>query len=284
MKILMTGSSGYVGSTFLNLYQNNYDFKKYSLMNQKIQNINFNGIDVVLHCAALVHQKKSYSYKRYNEINVEYPVELARLAKENGVKQFIFMSTVAVYGEEYDVINEMTKCKPTTYYGISKLKAENQLLCLSDKDFIVSIIRSPMIYGQQAPGNIDKLIKVVSKFRLIPLGEIKNKRSFISIQNLCYAINKIICQRKGNVFLVADEQSISTSKLISLISKYLNRRVYLFRIPFLPKFIKIIKPLLYKKLYDSLEINNVRTRKSLKLQNPYTLEEGIRLMLIGEEK
>ena len=140
MKILVTGSRGYLGSSFINQYSDKYNFENFSLLCQKIKDVNFNNIDIVLHCAALVHQKVEHPYDKYYEVNVEYPVKLAKLAKENGVKQFVFISTIAVYGEDEEKLTENTVCNPVTPYGKSKLKAEKELLKLRDDNFIVSII------------------------------------------------------------------------------------------------------------------------------------------------
>ncbi len=281
-KILVTGSSGYLGSSFINQDKNKYLFKKFSLINQKLEDISFDNIDVLLHCAAIVHQKIEYSYEKYNEINVVYPVKLAKLAKLNGVKQFIFISTIAVYGEDKEKLDENTTCNPITYYGKSKLEAEKQLLELNDNRFIVSIIRPPMVYGKNAPGNIDSLVKLVKKMPILPLGEIENKRSFISIENLCYIINEIITQQKSGVFLASDDKPISTSTLIELISKNLNKKMYLVKIPFFETLLKALKPSFHKRLYGSLEVNNSITKEKLKLTNPYSVEEGIKYMIKGE--
>ena len=181
IRVLITGNNGYLGKNFLNKYKNKYSFEKFSLLKQKLEDINFDNIDIVLHCAALVHQKVEHSYAKYYEINVKYPVKLAKIAKQNGVKQFVFISTIAVYGENEELLNENTSCNPITPYGKSKLEAEKELLKLNDDTFIVSIIRPPMVYGKDAPGNIDSLVKLVKKVPIIPLGGIENKRSFISI-------------------------------------------------------------------------------------------------------
>ncbi len=281
-KLLITGSTGYLGDTFINQYNCKYKFEKFSLLNQKLEDINFNSIEVVLHCAALVHQKIEHPYEKYHEINVDYPVKLARLAKQNGVKQFIFISTIAVYGEEKEKLDESTYCKPITLYGKSKLEAEKQLLELNDDDFVVSIIRSPMIYGKSAPGNIDILVKLVKKIPIIPLGNIQNKRTFIFIQNLCYIINELILQKKSDIFLAADDEPISTSRLIELIAKNLEKKIYLIKIPFFESLLKILKPSFHKRLYGSLEIDNTITKDKLNLKNPYSAEEGIKLMIKGE--
>jgi UDP-glucose 4-epimerase len=278
-KLLITGANGYLGSSFMYQYKNKYSFEKFSLLNQRLEDINFDNIDIVLHCAALVHQKIEHSYEKYHEINVGYPVELARLAKQNGVKQFFFISTIAVYGEDEERLDENTICDPITPYGKSKLEAEKQLLQLSDDSFIVSIIRPPMIYGKNAPGNIDSLIKLVKKLPILPLGKIDNKRSFISIQNLCYIIDEIITQKQNGVFLASDDEPLSTSKLIELIAKNLDKKIYLIKTPFFESLLKLVKPSFHKRLYGSLEVNNTLTKEKLNLKNPYSVEDGIRLMI-----
>lgn len=282
MKILVTGSSGYLGSSFKNQDRDKYEFKNFSLLTQKLEDINFDGVNIVLHCAALVHQKVEHSYEKYHEINVEYPFELAKLAKENGVKQFIFISTIAVYGEDEEQLDENTICNPITPYGKTKLVAENELLKLNDDNFIVSIIRPPMIYGKNAPGNIDSLVKLVKKVPIIPLGGIENKRSFISIQNLCHLIDIMIEKQKSGVFLASDDKPLSTSTLIQLIAKNLDKKIYLVKIPLFESLLKIVKPSFHKRLYGSLEVDNSITKKKLNLKNPYSVEDGIKSMICGE--
>ncbi|MEV9526232.1 NAD-dependent epimerase/dehydratase family protein [Aliarcobacter butzleri] len=282
MKILVTGSSGYLGSSFINQYSDKYNFQKFSLLSQKLENINFNSIDIILHGAALVHQKVEHSYEKYHEVNNEYPVKLAKSAKQNGVKQFVFISTIAVYGEDEDKLSENTACNPVTNYGKSKLEAEKELLKFSDDSFVVSIIRPPMVYGKNAPGNIDSLIKLVKKLPIIPLGGIENKRSFISIQNLCHMIDEIITQQKAGIFLASDDKPLSTTRLIELIAKNLDKKVCLIKIPFFETLLKIVKPSFHKRLYGSLEIDNSVTKEKLNQKNPYSVEDGIKLMINGE--
>jgi UDP-glucose 4-epimerase len=281
-KVLITGTSGYLGHSFINAYKNKYKFKKFSLLKENLEDINFDGINIVLHCAALVHQKVEHSYKKYYEINVEYPVKLAKFAKQRGVKQFVFISTISVYGEYEEKLDENTICNPISFYGKSKLEAEKELLKLNDDSFIVSIIRPPMIYGKNAPGNIDSLVKLVKKLPIIPLGKIENKRSFISIQNLCFIINEIITQEKQGIFLASDDEPLSTSRLIELIAKNLDKKIYLIKIPFFESLLELLKPSFHKRLYESLEIDNSITKEKLNLKNPYSVEDGIKLMINGE--
>ncbi len=283
MKVLVTGANGYVGSSIIKLYKDKYNFQKFSLLSKKLEDINFLDINTVIHCAALVHQKTEQAYKKYNEINVEYPVKLAKLAKTNGVKQFIFISTIAIYGEDLEKLDENSNCNPITSYGKSKLEAEKQLLELNDETFVVSIIRPPMVYGKNAPGNIDSLVKLVKKLSIIPLGKIQNKRSFLYIENLCYLIDELIKQKESGVFLASDDEPVSTSKLIELIDENLEKKVYIIKIPFFESLLKFLKPLFHKKLYQNLEVDNTTTKEKLNLINPYSVEEGIKLMMKGDK-
>lgn len=281
MKILVTGSSGYIGSSFVNHFIDKYSFTKFSLLKNPLNSINFEKIDTVLHCAALVHQKIHHPYKEYVEVNVNYPVRLAKKARENGVKQFIFISTVAVYGSENRLLKESTVCTPETPYGKSKLEAEKLLQELESDTFRVSIIRPSMVYGKNAPGNMDLLVKLIKKVPFLPFGKIENRRSFVYIGNLCHLIDVVIQKQQSGLFLASDNKPLSTTRLIELIAYALDKKVYLVKVPFFELLLKILKPSLHKKLYESLEIDNSFTKKVLELKEPYDVEDGIRLMMRG---
>lgn len=280
--ILVTGASGYLGKSFIQEYAKKYKILTFSLVDNQLKNINFENVSVVLHCAALVHQKKEYSYEKYYEINTRYPVELALKAKQSGVKQFIFISTVAVYGEDYSRLDNSLSCSPVSFYGRSKLEAEKELQKLSDSGFKVVIVRPPMVYGLNAPGNMSTLINLIRKVPILPFGNINNKRNFIYIGNLCYVLNQIIETNHEGVFLVSDDKSISTTELLRLISIGLKKKVFLIRIPLFETILSLVKPSFHKRLYESLEIDNSLTKQKLNLTNPYSVEEGIKLMIRGE--
>ena len=131
MKILITGSTGYVGRSYMKYYSHAHEYIKFSLQFEQIDDINFDSIETILHCAALVHQKTKHSYEEYSQVNTLYPIELAKNAKRNGIKHFVLLSTIAVYDEGIECLNEHSICNPTTYYGKSKLEAEQKLLELS---------------------------------------------------------------------------------------------------------------------------------------------------------
>lgn len=281
MNILITGSSGYVGSSFINTFKEKYNFVNFSLLQDNMDELQIEDIDTVLHCAALVHQKVAYDYEKYDDVNVKYPIALAKKAKEAGVKQFVFISTIAVYGEGKETIDENTECNPLTPYGKSKLVAERELEELGNQDFIVSIIRPPMVYGKDAPGNMSSLISLVKKVSILPFGKIDNKRSFVYIDNLTYLVNKVIEKKQSGTFLASDNESLGTTRLIELIAKYQQKKVWLLKIPFFDSLLKTLKPSLYKRLFGNLEVDNHHTKEVLELKNPYTAEEGIRKMVEG---
>lgn len=283
-KLLITGSSGFIGSYFINKYKKDYNIKTFSFRNDDINSLDCSKIDVVVHLSALVHQMNGATFEEYEKINVIQTLKLANKAKQSGIKHFVFMSTVKVYGEETDICyKQNTLCKPIDDYGISKLKAENKLLKLQDENFKVSIIRTPIVYGNGVKANIKSLVSLVNKMPILPLDKIKNCRTMIYIGNLCFFIDEIIRQKKEGIFLVGDDESLSTTKLCEEIAKTLNKKLYLIKVPFFESLLKLLKPSFHKRLYKSLEVDNSETKKRLKVTLPYNTADGIKYMIKGEE-
>ena len=251
-KLLITGSNGFVGNYFINKYKNKYEIKTFSFLKDDINSLDCSDLDVVFHLSALVHQMGGARCEEYERVNVTQTLQLAKKAKESGIKQFIFMSTVAVYGIETGVMNEKSNYRPLTEYGKSKLRAEIELQKLDNKNFKVSIIRPPIVYGKNAPGNMKSLLKLFNKVPLLPCGKIENKRSMVYIGNLCHLVYETITQEKSGIFLASDDEPLSTSRLIELVAKNLDKKIYLVKIPFFETLLKILKPSFHKRLYGSL--------------------------------
>ncbi|PHO10279.1 epimerase [Malaciobacter canalis] len=310
-KLLITGSNGFVGSYFVNKYKKKYDIKLFSFRKDDLSTLDCINIDVILHLSALVHQMGGASASEYERVNVTQTLELAKKVKKSGVKHFVFMSTVKVYGEETDsVYTENSECKAEDEYGKSKLKAERELLKLEDESFKVSIIRTPIVYGYGVKANIKSLVNLVNKVPILAFGKIENKRSMVYIGNLCHLVDVVIgatevalpksdylgytalsasdevkCAAKAvlpSVFLASDDEPLSTSRLCELIAKSLNKKVYLIKVPFFESLLKLLKPSFHKRLYGSLEVDNSITKERLNLSNPYSVEEGIGFMIKGE--
>lgn len=284
MKLLLTGSSGFIGSYFQSHYSDRYEIETFSFLKDDLDKLVLTQIDVVVHLSALVHQMGGAAKEKYFRVNVNNTVALAQKAKQSGVKQFIFMSSVKVYGEESDIAyTETTKCEPQDDYGISKLEAENRLKELADENFTVSILRTPIVYGKGVKANILNLVKLVEKVPVLPFGGIDNKRSMVYIGNLCDMIDRLCERQISGTFLAGDDQPISTTELIEIIAKVKGKKVKLLKLPFFPQFLKAVKPLFYKRLFESLEVDNRQTKQLLELENKVSIEEGIQKMVGGEQ-
>lgn len=283
MNILLTGSTGFIGSYFLEKYSEKFVINTFSFQRDNFKSLNLIGIETVVHLSALVHQINDASLEQYEKINVMQTINLAKKAKRDGVRHFVFMSTVKVYGEEASLpYNENSLCAPQDDYGKSKYKAEQELKILEDEKFIVSIIRTPIVYGKGVKANIKNLINLVQKVSILPLQNIYNKRSIVYIGNLCYLMAEVITQKQSGIFLASDDKPLNTTGLIELIAKNLNKKIFLVKIPFFETMLRLIKPSFHKRLYGSLEVNNTLTKEKLHFKNPYTTEEGFNNMIQGE--
>ncbi len=207
MKIILTGISGFVGSalekkisdvTLHSIYLRNYDWPKES----------FCGAQSVIHLAGKAHDIENPSSDDYYKINFELTKQLVDKAIQDGVQQFIYISTTKVYGDEVDsIIDENTPCFPNDDYGKSKYLAEQYLLS-KNKEIKIAIIRPPLIYGPGVKGNVQKLVKLSRKKLPIPLGNINNRRSMLYVENLIDFIFCIYNQKAEGIFLITDGKPI----------------------------------------------------------------------------
>lgn len=277
--VLITGASGFVGQRFCVNNKDRYSIKAVSLQSVQVGDIDFSGVDVMLHLAGIAHRMEKTDDSLYFEVNYELTKKLAEAAKKAGVGHFLFVSTIKVYGDDYDLLTPETACRPNDAYGKSKLMAEEALKDLESDDFRISIVRPPLIYGQGVKGNMQKLMALVEKRKYIPLGNINNKRSMLGLDNLVALLDRVIEIRKSGTFLIQDSEQVSTSRLISEIAKGKNIQIKLISIPGVVRFtIKKIAPEIYKRLFGSLVVDDSATRNILNFEPPYSFEAGIRLM------
>lgn len=228
MKIIIIGKNGYIARNLLTAFHNNSLIVETTAVSvrQGIKNIDFNNYDVCIHTAALVHQKEShYTESDYFKVNTDLTIEIAEKAKNQGVKQFIFLSTMAVYGIEQGEINQHSLLQPKTFYGKSKLAAEQALQAMQDEHFTISIVRPPMIYGSNCPGNYALLRKLAKKTPIFPF--VQNQRSMLFIDHLCEFIHQLILNKDAGIFHPQDGAYINTAQMVSEISKQNNHSIFL---------------------------------------------------------
>lgn len=280
--ILILGKSSFIGNGFCNYTQfGNCD--KGSLREQSLDRFDFSGYDVLLHLPAIVHQSSRIPYEKYYQVNAELAYQAALKAKREGVKQFVFFSTIRIYGEytkDGTVWNEGTAPNPTDNYGKSKLEAEKMLRTLADTDFHIAILRIPMVYGPGNRGNLNKMIAFIKKYRIAPFLNIPNKRNILYIKNLAGFIDQLILQDQDGTFLVTDPEPVSTSEIARSISKYLDKRVFLSPIPgFVRILFKNVWPSGYFKVFGNLELDNRSSFEQLDYHPQYNFDQGMKEMM-----
>ena len=172
-KILITGANSYIGVSFETYLKENYP-DEYSvdtvdMIDGTWREKDFSGYDTVFHVAGIAHQKEtSENESLYYKVNRDLAVETAEKAKREGVKHFLFLSSMSVYGVETGVITKDTLPCPKSNYGKSKWQAEEKLGEMQSENFCVSLLRPPMVYGKDCKGNFQTVVKIVKKFPIFP--------------------------------------------------------------------------------------------------------------------
>ncbi|MCX4044463.1 UDP-glucose 4-epimerase family protein [Aeromonas veronii] len=302
--ILITGSNGFLGSWLVNTYQG----KKLSLLDRDpvskhsgypylSAEINSTddysqalaGCDAVIHCAARVHimdDKVENPLSLYREANTAGALNLARQAMYNGIKRFIFISSIKVNGESSRKGQPFTANDdrlPQDSYGLSKSEAEVQLLDLvKGSEMEVVIIRPTLVYGPGVKANFASLFRLVSKGIPLPFGCInKNKRSLVSIDNLVDLI--VTCIDHPNaanqVFLVSDDHDLSTSEIVHEMAIALGKSAWQLPVPMWCY--KLAGKLFNKsdvidRLTGSLQVDIHHTKETLNWMPPQSLQAGFK--------
>ncbi|EXJ23313.1 UDP-glucose 4-epimerase [Alkalibacterium sp. AK22] len=261
-KILITGMNSYIGTSVENWLMKepeNYDIDKIDMKDEAWRKKDFSIYDVVFHVAGIAHVSSDPKMEDlYYKVNRDLTIETAQKAKAEGVKQFIFMSSIIVYGDSSSnkrVIDEHTVPDPSNFYGDSKLQAEEGIKCLDSKEFRVAIVRPPMIYGKQSKGNYPKLSKLAQITPIFP--DIDNARSMLHIDNLSEFIKIVIEHEDSGIFFPQNEHFVSTSQLVKTISKVHGKHIWI-----TGSINVLIRPLLKIKLMNKV-FGNLVYEKSL---------------------
>lgn len=220
MKILITGKGSFVGTAVKSFIMNKYPswiVEELDVKDSDWKTFNFSGYDVVYHVAGIAHVSTDKKLDQlYFRVNRDLAIEVANKVKREKVKQFVFMSSMIIYGKDRAIgdINpvDIDKYLPINAYGQSKLDADLAIQELGDTSFCVSIIRSPVVYGKNAKGNFPKLQKISKVAFIVP--RIKNYRSMIYIKNLAAFVTELINHRICGVFYPQNPDYVSTNHII----------------------------------------------------------------------
>lgn len=267
-KILITGSNSYIGNSlerWLIQYSDKYVIDKISLREEGWRSVSFKEYDVIFHVAAIVHIKEN-DIDKYFEINRDLAIEVANKAEQDGVEQFIFLSTMGVYGVETGTITNSTVPNPSTSYAKSKYEAEQLLLEINSNEFHVTILRPPIVYGQGCPGNYSKLAKIALKSPIFP--SIKNERSMIYIDNLSEFIRIAIDNKLSGLFFPQNKDYVDTAELVKCVAESHNKKM---------KTLKIFNRAVYLALKKSKTLRKVFgsfTYDKAMLGSPNTIING----------
>lgn len=274
-KILITGKNSYVGNQladWLNKEPEKYEVVKKSVRDNKWKKIDFSIFDVVVHVAGIAHQDTRVDQEDlYYKINTDLTIDLATKAKVEGVKQFIFLSSMIVYGAsskigELKVITRETIPKPINFYGNSKLLAEEGVFPLQSNNFNVVVLRPPMIYGKKSKGNYPLLAKFAKLSPIFP--DIDNQRSMLHIENLTEFIRLMIDNKEKGLYFPQNEEYVKTSNLVKTISEVHKKKIWMTKLfnpiiklmPNVKGLNKLFGNLIYMKSMSDYDKANYRIR------------------------
>ncbi len=310
--ILVTGANGFIGSALCRkLSQMGYAVRgtvrsmkfsaaksshvEYVAIGDIGHHTNWNDalrdIDTVVHLASRAHVLKetaSDPLAEYRRVNVVGTEQLARSATKSGVKRMVFLSSIGVNGEvtRGAPFTESDKPSPTRFYALSKWEAENILREIaSQRGLEVVILRPPLVYGPGAKGNMKLLMDFIHRRWPLPFANVRNRRSFIGLDNLIDAITVTIERKQaaGQIFLLSDGQDVTTPDLITRISLSMNKSPLLFPVPrwtfsIMAQFIPQVRHKIYQ-LTESLVINSRKFQQTMDWIPPRSLDEGVTTMV-----
>lgn len=264
-RILITGKSSYLANQFRSFLSGNENYQIDLIsVREGWKDSDFSSYDVVVHMAGLAHSSpKDDEKEKYYAINRDLAIEVARKAKQDGCTQFVFMSSIIVYGSHHTLITKDTPLCPDNFYGDSKKQAEEGILPLQNESFHVAVIRPPMIYGPGSKGNY----RLLSRFSCVTpfFPNVYNERSMLYVDNFCACLKGMIDTGAGGIFLPQNKEIVSTVRLVKEIAKVHHHPLVVLK--GLNPFISLLrKKSLFNKVFGSLVIDPVLSKFDFEYQ------------------
>jgi nucleoside-diphosphate-sugar epimerase len=290
MNLILTGASGFVGKYLLK-YLKISDHYNIQCLNLRLDKLDFRNLNIysVIHLAGKAHDLKNTSnYEEYYSINFELTKKVYDEFLCSSAQKFIFISSVKACSDHVeDILRECDSPDPKTDYGKSKLLAEEYIQSIQlpeGKSYY--ILRPCMIHGPGNKGNLNLLYKFVTSGLPYPLGAFQNKRSFLSIENLCFVIYELLERSDipSGIYNISDDEALSTQDIIKLIASISNKKAMLWKITpvlirFLAKFGDILNmPMTTErlnKLTENYVVDNSKIKMALGKEFPVMSREGI---------
>lgn len=288
MVIGVLGGNGFIGKNIVHFLSDQIDVRAISLREQNWRE-KVSETDILINLVGKAHDHAgSASENEYEYANVELVKEIYTAFNTSKNKLLIHFSSMAVVEEFHrdELLTEVEECRPVSWYGLSKRRAEQWLLSQSGKKVI--ILRPPMVHGVGDKGNLTLLYKVILKGLPYPLAAFENKRSFVAMPNLLFFIEQIIQKNEtiaSGIYHLADDECLSTNELINIIKRVTGRNGISIAIPQgmirgLAKLGDLINLPLntkrLKKLTGNMIVSNVKLKSVLSIEKlPFTAEEGL---------
>ncbi len=234
--ILITGANSYIGESFESYakkyYSENFLIDTLDMIDGTWRETDFSIYDAIFHVAGIAHadtgKVNKDTKKKYYAVNTDLAVETARFAKNSGVKQFVFMSSMIIYGESAPygkerIIDEHTIPAPANFYGDSKWQADKGVRRLADENFHVAVLRPPMIYGAGSKGNYPTLSKLAKKIWVFP--NVNNQRSMLYIENFCEFLCLLMLSGEGGIYFPQNAEYVKTVEMVKEIAGVSSHKV-----------------------------------------------------------
>lgn len=282
IRVLITGEGSYIGSHLaghLNQFPDRFAVRELDVR-EGLDESALAGFDAVVHVAGIAHQRETAeNAPLYRKVNRDLAVQTARAAKEKGVKQFVFFSSMSVYGRTTGRIQADTQPAPNTHYGVSKWEAEQAMAELADDTFRIAVLRPPMIYGRGCRGNYPRLAALARKLPVFP--RVKNERSMLYIDTLSAFVRSLLESGRGGLYFPQNAEYVSTCGLVREVAACHGKRMIL-----IPGFQRLLNALSSKvsvmgKVFGTLTYDQAMSR-DFRDEAELSFAETIRRTEVGE--